>query len=193
MTMPLMALTWPGKLSHYFDVQVRTLQTLGFQSPERNTRRTLPSEYVPLLQHSVSSQFREFGVFDAEMTALLRAVLDEVCENIPVSETGARAYVASKLLDAAAHGQLSTDALKAAGREAPAGKGDPTSRAGNRKAEALLNSADCQEHADHYKRLSGASGISKDRAAALKNIARSFAGLAGQLDRLAVLARDEQR
>ncbi|UFS93024.1 hypothetical protein LPJ38_07485 [Bradyrhizobium daqingense] len=42
----------------------------------------------------------------------------KVCENIPVSETGARAYVASKLLDAAAHGQLSTDALKAAGRKA---------------------------------------------------------------------------
>ncbi|CUU18425.1 hypothetical protein BjapCC829_24380 [Bradyrhizobium barranii] len=57
-------------------------------------------------------------MFDAEMTALLRAVLDEVCENIPVSETGARAYVASKLLDAVAHGQFSTDALKAAGREA---------------------------------------------------------------------------
>ena len=60
----------------------------------------------------------EFGVFDAEMTALLRAVLEKVCENIPVSETGAGAYVASKLLDAASHGQLSTDALKAAGRKA---------------------------------------------------------------------------
>ncbi|MET4240087.1 hypothetical protein ACVWXN_001518 [Bradyrhizobium sp. i1.4.4] len=77
----------------------------------------LPSEYIPLVQRSVSSQFREFGVFDAEITALLRAVLEE-CENIPVGETGARAYVASKLLDAAAHGQLSTDALKAAGSKA---------------------------------------------------------------------------
>ncbi|MCP3401914.1 hypothetical protein NLM25_33085 [Bradyrhizobium sp. CCGB01] len=57
-------------------------------------------------------------MFSAETTSLLRAVLEEVCENIPVSETGARAYVASKLLDAAAHGQLSTDALKAAGRKA---------------------------------------------------------------------------
>ncbi|APO52715.1 hypothetical protein LUI11_06060 [Bradyrhizobium diazoefficiens] len=70
------------------------------------------------MQRSASSQFRELGVFNAEMTALLRAVLEEVCENIPVSETGARAYVASKLLDAAAHGQLSTDALKAAGLKA---------------------------------------------------------------------------
>ena len=109
---------WPRKLSHYFDRLVPIWKALGFQSPDRNTRRTLPSEYIPLVQRSVSSQFREFGVFDAEMTALLRAVLDEVCENIPVSETGARAYVASKLLDAAAHGQFSTDALKAAGREA---------------------------------------------------------------------------
>ncbi|APG12205.1 hypothetical protein BKD09_28110 [Bradyrhizobium japonicum] len=70
------------------------------------------------MQRSASSQFWEFGVFDAEMTALLRAVLEEVCENIPVSETGARAYVASKLLDAAAHGHLSTDALKEAGLRA---------------------------------------------------------------------------
>ena len=90
----------------------------GISEPNRNTRQMLPSEYIPLVQHSVSSQFREFGVFDAEITALLRAVLEEVCENIPVSETGARAYVASKLLDAAAHGQFSTDALKAAGRKA---------------------------------------------------------------------------
>ena len=75
----------------------------------------------------------------------------------------------------------------------PAGRGDPTSRAGNRKAEQVINIAECREHADHYKRLSGAGGISKDRAAALKNIARSYVGLAGQLDRLASLARKEQR
>ena len=37
----------------------------------------------------------------------------------------------------------------------------------------MINIAECREHAEHYKRLSGASGISKDRAAALKNIARS--------------------
>ncbi|APG13808.1 hypothetical protein BKD09_36205 [Bradyrhizobium japonicum] len=73
----------------------------------------------------------------------------------------------------------------------PAGKG--ATRAGNRKAEALINIAECREHADHYKRLSGASGISKDRAAVLKNIARTYVGLAGQLDRLASLARNEQR
>jgi hypothetical protein len=55
------------------------------------------------------------------------------------------------------------------------------------------NIAECREHADHhYKRLSCASGISKDRATALRNIARTYVGLAGQLDRLASLARDEQ-
>lgn len=57
----------------------------------------------------------------------------------------------------------------------------------------MISTAECREHAENYKRLSGASGISKDRAAALKNIARTFVGLAGQLDRLASLARSEQR
>lgn len=57
-------------------------------------------------------------MFNAETTALLRAVLEEVCETIPANETGARTHVAAKLLEAAAQGHLSTDALKAAGREA---------------------------------------------------------------------------
>ncbi|MCS3502819.1 hypothetical protein M2189_007668 [Bradyrhizobium japonicum] len=55
------------------------------------------------------------------------------------------------------------------------------------------NIAECREHADLYKRLSGASGISKDRSDVLKNIARTYVGLAGQLDRLASLTRNEQR
>ncbi|WMT78231.1 hypothetical protein [Bradyrhizobium sp. Ash2021] len=45
-------------------------------------------------------------MFDAETTALLRAVLEEVCENISVYESGARTHVASKILEAAANGQL---------------------------------------------------------------------------------------
>ncbi|WP_426424894.1 hypothetical protein [Bradyrhizobium genosp. A] len=57
-------------------------------------------------------------MFSAETTALLRAVFEEVCKNIPVNETGARTHVASKLLEAAAQGQFSKDALKAAGRKA---------------------------------------------------------------------------
>lgn len=57
-------------------------------------------------------------MFDMETTALLRAVLEEVCENIPISETGARTHVASKILEAAARGQLSADALRAVGCKA---------------------------------------------------------------------------
>lgn len=57
-------------------------------------------------------------MFSAETTAILRAVLEEVCEDIPLSETGARTHVASKILEAAGEGQLSTEALKAAGRRA---------------------------------------------------------------------------
>ncbi|MCK1478818.1 hypothetical protein [Bradyrhizobium sp. 197] len=37
-------------------------------------------------------------MFDAETTALLRAVLDEVCETVSRNETGTRTHVASKLL-----------------------------------------------------------------------------------------------
>ncbi|MCP3416307.1 hypothetical protein [Bradyrhizobium pachyrhizi] len=57
-------------------------------------------------------------MFDAETTTLLRAVLEEVCENISVFETGARTHVASKILEAAANGRLSIDDLKAAGYNA---------------------------------------------------------------------------
>jgi hypothetical protein len=57
-------------------------------------------------------------MFSAETTALLRAVFEEVCENIPVNETGARTHVASKLLEVTAQGQFSKDALRAAGRKA---------------------------------------------------------------------------
>jgi hypothetical protein len=57
----------------------------------------------------------------------------------------------------------------------------------------MITAAQCEEFADYYKRLSQAEGISKNRETALKNIARSFKGLAGQLDRLAAFGRDEVR
>lgn len=38
-------------------------------------------------------------VLNAATTALLRSILDEVCQNLSREETGARAYVASKILD----------------------------------------------------------------------------------------------
>ncbi len=41
--------------------------------------------------------------------ALLRAVLEEVCENVSRDETGVRAHVASKLLEAASGGEMMPD------------------------------------------------------------------------------------
>jgi len=55
-------------------------------------------------------------MFDPATTALLRAVLDEVRENVSRSETGA--HVASKILEAATRGDKSPDHLKQVGREA---------------------------------------------------------------------------
>jgi hypothetical protein len=57
-------------------------------------------------------------MFDAEMTALLRAVLDEVCESVPRHETAARTHVASVILEAASKGETSLDGLKQIGRSA---------------------------------------------------------------------------
>jgi hypothetical protein len=50
-------------------------------------------------------------MFDPATTAFLRAVLDEVCESVSRTETGARTHVASKILEAADH-------LKQVGRQA---------------------------------------------------------------------------
>ena len=57
-------------------------------------------------------------MFDTATTALLRAVLDEVCESISRRETGAKAHVASKILEAAAKGETSPESLKCIGRRA---------------------------------------------------------------------------
>ncbi len=57
-------------------------------------------------------------MFSPETIAVLRAVLNEVCESVSSYETGTRAHVAYKLLEAAGKGQLSADDLKAAGRKA---------------------------------------------------------------------------
>jgi hypothetical protein len=62
-------------------------------------------------------------MFDAETTALLRAVLDEVCESVSRYETSARTHVAFTILEAASKGETSVDGLKRIGinalREAP--------------------------------------------------------------------------
>lgn len=58
------------------------------------------------------------SMLDAETRARLRAVFDEVCSGVSRTETAARAYVASKMLEAASNGVTSTDGLRSAGREA---------------------------------------------------------------------------
>jgi len=48
-------------------------------------------------------------MFDTATTALLRAVLDEVCESVSDQEIGARTHVASKILEAATRGEVSPE------------------------------------------------------------------------------------
>jgi hypothetical protein len=55
---------------------------------------------------------------DRQKVAVLRAVLDEVCRNTPVTATSVRAHVASKLLDVARQGDCSVDVLKETARRA---------------------------------------------------------------------------
>ncbi|MET3910184.1 hypothetical protein ABID59_004541 [Bradyrhizobium sp. S3.3.6] len=57
-------------------------------------------------------------MFEQATTALLRAVLDEVCEKVPSDETGARTHVASKLLEAAKTGETTPEVLRQIGRKA---------------------------------------------------------------------------
>lgn len=54
----------------------------------------------------------------SETTALLRAVLDEVCEKVGRHENGTRTHVATKLLQAAREGRRTVDELREMGREA---------------------------------------------------------------------------
>jgi hypothetical protein len=54
---------------------------------------------------------------DAETAALLRAVLDEICAGISLSDTSTRTNVASKLLETVRQGTLSIEDLKKAGSQ----------------------------------------------------------------------------
>ena len=75
-------------------------------------------------------------MFDPATAALLRAVLDEVCANIPQLETSTRTRVASKILEAATKGECSVEDLKEAGREALDDAYKAASREGWRRSEA---------------------------------------------------------
>ena len=55
----------------------------------------------------------------------------------------------------------------------------------------MITSAQCRDIAKHYKALSSVPDVSEDRAFLLRNISRSFVGVAGQLDRLDALTRSE--
>ncbi len=57
-------------------------------------------------------------MFSPERTAVLRAVLSEVCQSVSPYDTGTRAHVACKILEVAGKGQSSVDDLKEAGRKA---------------------------------------------------------------------------
>ena len=57
-------------------------------------------------------------MFDAQTTALLRAVLDDVCHKVSVHDTGTRTHVAVKILEAAKQGETLVDGLKQVGRNA---------------------------------------------------------------------------
>ena len=65
-------------------------------------------------------------MFDPVTTALLRAVFDEVCEDVSRYETEARTQVASRILEAATNGDSSPERLRQVGREAL--HGAPTMR-----------------------------------------------------------------
>jgi hypothetical protein len=57
-------------------------------------------------------------MLDPATTALLRTVLDEVCEDVSRFESGTRVHVASRILEAPTRGDTSPDRLKRIGREA---------------------------------------------------------------------------
>jgi hypothetical protein len=57
-------------------------------------------------------------MLDAETTALLRAVLDEVCESVSRHKIGGRAHITSKILEAATNGESSVDGVQRVGRSA---------------------------------------------------------------------------
>jgi hypothetical protein len=57
-------------------------------------------------------------IFSAEITARLRAVLNEVCAGVSKYETGTRALVASKILENAERGDVSLEGLRTAGYRA---------------------------------------------------------------------------
>jgi hypothetical protein len=57
----------------------------------------------------------------------------------------------------------------------------------------MLTVDECKSCAADYKSLAKEPGVSKERAAVLKNISMAWAGLAGQLERLAEVMEREAK
>ncbi|MDA9399933.1 MULTISPECIES: hypothetical protein [unclassified Bradyrhizobium] len=57
-------------------------------------------------------------MLDGVTTALLRKILDEVCESVSPYDAGVRTYVASTILEATTRGETRPDLLKQIGQEA---------------------------------------------------------------------------
>jgi hypothetical protein len=57
----------------------------------------------------------------------------------------------------------------------------------------MLNAVQCRRLAKEYKDRASEPDVSKDSAFIMRNIARSFMGLASQLDMLAAKMREERR
>jgi len=57
-------------------------------------------------------------MFESVVTALLRAVLDEACVDVPAHEEKKKTRVASNILEAATKGETQADKFRAAGRQA---------------------------------------------------------------------------
>ncbi len=57
----------------------------------------------------------------------------------------------------------------------------------------MLTAAECEVYAKEFGSLARQPDISEDRAAAFKNVARTFKGLSGQLDRLAAMQRNDTK
>lgn len=57
-------------------------------------------------------------MLNSETIACLRRILDEVCKDLSRHETGIRAHVASKILEAASRGETSVEVLRQVGQTA---------------------------------------------------------------------------
>jgi hypothetical protein len=69
-----------------------------------------PSQYVAI------EHFWMSHMFSTEVTARLRRILDDVCADVSIGDSGIKARVASRLLECAAKGDVSVEGLQAVGR-----------------------------------------------------------------------------